>query len=70
MAGGDRPGRSELAAACRHDGRVAGGALLKTMSFHDEKMIDQSQGSANPYLQMQIRAFLDHSDPGFDILKM
>lgn len=41
------------------------GDLLKTMSFHDEKMIDQNQGSANPYLQAQIRAFLSHLDPQY-----
>lgn len=41
------------------------GAFLKTMSFHDEKMVDRDQGSANPYLHAQIRAFLDHLDPGY-----
>lgn len=52
-------------AATVHVFDAATGDLLKTMSFHDEKMIDQNLGSANPYLQAQIRAFLSHLDPQY-----
>ena len=44
---------------------AATGKLLKTSAFHDQKMIDQSQGSATPYLKAQVRAVLSHLDPAY-----
>jgi hypothetical protein len=44
---------------------AATGHLLKTMSFHDEKMVNREQGAANPYLKAQIQAFLGHLDPDY-----
>jgi hypothetical protein len=44
---------------------AATGKLLKTSAFHDQKMIDQSQGAANPYLKAQVRAVLSHLDPAY-----
>jgi hypothetical protein len=39
------------------------GKLLKSMSMHDEKMVDQSSGAANPYLEAHVKAFLKRLDP-------
>ncbi|WP_114240267.1 hypothetical protein [Dyella sp. C9] len=41
------------------------GSLLKTQSYHDQKMADQDHGAANPYLQAQVEAFLGHLDPAY-----
>ncbi|WP_109126948.1 hypothetical protein [Dyella sp. C11] len=44
---------------------ASSGKLLKSMSMHDEKMVDQAQGAANPYLEAHVRAFLKRLDPAY-----
>ena len=41
------------------------GRLLKTMSFKDKILIDQSGGTANPYINAQVRGLLKHVDAGY-----
>jgi len=41
------------------------GKLVKSMNWHNEKMVDRAGGAANPYLEAQVRDFLKHLDPAY-----
>ncbi|RDI98890.1 hypothetical protein DVT68_10315 [Dyella solisilvae] len=64
MSGGHGPPLVSYTATV-HVFDSASGSLLKTQSFHDETVVDQAEGAANPYLNAQIRAFLGHLDPAY-----
>ncbi|AIF46500.1 hypothetical protein HY57_04095 [Dyella japonica A8] len=44
---------------------TSSGKLVKSMTWHQERMADRDHGSANPYLEAQVRDFLKHLDPSY-----
>lgn len=44
----------------------ATGQLLKTFAFKDSKVIDQSGGTANPYIDASVSSFIGHLDRGYE----